>query len=70
MKKTKYPATHIVHCPSGPTNACEDHARQIKGLMNFMGAHVGITACPDGVECDNCVNENKKRPAAIGESCE
>jgi len=56
----KYPATYTVHCPSGPENACEEHARQLRGLYKFMGCHVGITKAPLGAECGNCKNKADK----------
>jgi len=59
--ETNYPATCIVHCPSGPTNACELHADQVEWLMQFMGAHTVRTPAEEGVQCDNCVNEAKNR---------
>lgn len=55
-----YPATLIVHTPSGLTAACEKHAAQIKALMAFMGAHTNATLALDGAECSNCRNESKK----------
>lgn len=51
-----YPATRTVHCPNGPTHACDEHAAQITGLMQYLGAHVVHTAAPDGAQCANCVN--------------
>ena len=57
--KTKYPATRTVHCPSGPVNACDEHAKVITGLMRFLGTHVAHTAAPDNAECANCKNEKE-----------
>lgn len=55
-----HPANCVVHWPSGPVNCCERHARELKSLGNFMGAHVVVTAPPPaGAECGNCVNEAK-----------
>lgn len=59
MNNTKYPATKTVHWPSGPVNACDEHASQLLGLAGFLGSHVGVTAAPDGAECSNCANEAK-----------
>ena len=62
MEETKsFPATRTVHYPSGPTNACDEHAAQLTGLMRFLGGHVVHTAAPDGAQCDNCVNEAKDK---------
>ena len=55
--ETKYPATCTVHCPSGPTNACDYHADAVEKIMRFMGAHTNRTPAPEGAQCDNCVNE-------------
>jgi hypothetical protein len=56
-----FPATRVVHCPSGPTNACESHAAGVTELMNFMGAHVAHTKADPAAQCDNCVNEYKSK---------
>lgn len=58
MTDIKYPATQTVHCPTGPTNACDNRARDIKGLMSFMGTHVAATELTEPAECVNCINEN------------
>ena len=58
-KKIKYPATHLVHCSSGPVYACAKHAAGIINLMKFMGAHTIATKADPGHECSNCVNEEK-----------
>jgi hypothetical protein len=55
-----YPATKIVHWPTGPVNACNDHAAQLVNLARFMGTHVAVTAAPDGAECINCKNKASK----------
>lgn len=54
----KYPATHIVHWPTGPVYACAEHAKQLVGLGGFCGAHVICTLAEPGHECTNCVNES------------
>ena len=53
-----FPAIYTVHWPSGPVNACADHASKLRGLAVFMGCHAGITAAPDGAQCVNCQNEH------------
>ena len=55
----RYPATCTVHTPSGPTNACEEHAAKAENLFAFMGAHTNRTVLTEPAECDNCMNENK-----------
>ncbi len=54
-----YPAAVTMHCPTGPVHSCYMHAAQIRGLMGFLGTHVGETDAPDGAQCANCVNEAK-----------
>lgn len=48
-----------VHCPSGPVVCCEKHTRDLRGMMQFLGAHVAITPAEDNAECSNCTNEAK-----------
>jgi hypothetical protein len=57
----KYPATKFVHTPSGITACCDDHATKLINLMSFMGAHTVCTVLDPEQECQNCINEAKKR---------
>ena len=57
-----YPATHTVHMPSGPVNACAPHATRLDVLAAFMGFHAAITEAPEGATCSNCENEAKAQP--------
>lgn len=59
--KIKYPATHIIHCPSGPTHACEEHAKQIQGVMGVLGTHAVCTPSDGKHECSNCKNEANEK---------
>ncbi len=62
-KKTKvivYPATVIVHWPSGPVACCEKHAKSLITISNMLGGHVGVTVLTEPAECKNCVNEEVK----------
>ena len=52
-----YPATQIVHCPSGPVAACDEHAAQLKALFGLLGGHIVATTLTAPEECTNCVNE-------------
>lgn len=56
----KFPATKIVHWPSGPVAASDDHAKQLLVLAAMLGSHVGVTVARDGSECGNCRNEAAK----------
>ena len=59
--KNNYPASCIVHTPSGPVACCKKHAEGVVNLMQFMGAHANTTELPDDDEreCGNCANEAK-----------
>ena len=57
----EYPATRIVHWPTGPVYTCENHARQLVGMANFLGTHVGVEITTEEKECTNCVNEAKAK---------
>lgn len=68
MTEIRYPATQTVHTPSGPTNACDEHAAGIYNLIGgILGGHVNSTQLEEPAECDNCVNENKNSPDVSGE---
>ncbi len=60
MKKpeTKYPATCIVHWPTGPVACCPKHAQGLVALSNMLGSHIAVTKLEDKAECSNCKNEN------------
>lgn len=60
MSEIEFPAAVVVHTPSGPTNACIEHAEKIVSLFRFMGAHVNCTPIDGSVNCDNCMNESRK----------
>lgn len=53
----KYPATVLVHWPSGPVATCDEHGLQLVGLGNFLGSHIVATPLTVPAECVNCVNE-------------
>ena len=57
MADEKFPATRMVHTPSGPVMCCDKHAYKLTGLLIFLGTHVPQTLAPDGAECSNCKNE-------------
>ena len=59
-EEKNYPATHIVHWPTGPVPCCEKHAKGLVGLANMLGSHVGVTINLDtSLKCTNCINEAK-----------
>lgn len=55
-----HPATATVHWPSGPVDACAQHAKKLMMLAQFMGSHAVSTKAGDGAQCSNCINEAKK----------
>lgn len=55
-----FPATRVVHWPSGPVPCCDRHAHELRGLASFLGTYLGPDTMPAaGVECTNCVNASK-----------
>ncbi len=52
-----FPATKIVHWPSGPVAACDEHAAQLVKVGNVMGSHIAVTFADESAECGNCRNE-------------
>lgn len=57
---TDFPATHVVHWPSGPVVACDKHAKLMKALGEHLGGHIALTLITEPAECINCVNEAKE----------
>lgn len=57
-KEEKYPATMIVHWPTGPVPCCDKHGRALVGLGNMLGSHIAITKVETPQECSNCKNES------------
>ena len=57
MNAVQFPATVIVHWPTGPVPACGAHAQQLVGLGNFLGTHVVASPIHEPAECENCRNE-------------
>jgi len=51
-----YPATQIVHWPTGPVAVCDDHARGLKQLAGVLGAHVVSSLLDKPAVCVNCRN--------------
>lgn len=69
MKKTKvkkvkkYPASCVVHWPTGPVKCCDRHANELLTLGNLLGSHIVATKLiqedeDDLEQCGNCVNES------------
>ena len=53
----KYPASHIVHWPTGPVYACEKHAGGLVMLAQHLGHYIVVSKLEEEQECDNCKNE-------------
>ncbi len=60
IKKKKYPATCVVHWPTGPVNCCEEHAQGLVALSHHLGSHLAVTKLTEKAECSNCISENNK----------
>lgn len=58
MNIKKYPATVIVHWPSGPLAACDKHANALIGISKILGSHVVATKLEEEADCTNCRNED------------
>ena len=61
IEKIKYPATCVVHTPSGAVNCCEKHALQLSSLASAMGWNMNRTALTEEAECSNCVYEKENQ---------
>jgi hypothetical protein len=62
MDEIKYQAIYTCHTSAGQTPCCEDHARKLLALYDFMGCNVVfelIPSCKD-IECAICNNEENK----------
>lgn len=57
--KSQFPATLIVHTPSGPVPCCDSHAEQLTRLIRFIGGHINHTAAMPEDQCSNCINSYK-----------
>lgn len=67
----KYPATCIVHWPSGPVACCERHSEGLVKLANHLGSHVGVQPLFGlEAECTNCVNEAKVKERVLAQVLE
>ncbi len=52
-------ATKLVHWPSGPTYACDHHAKALQKIGSAMRIHIAVEEYTrDNRECTNCYNEN------------
>lgn len=58
-KVKAYPATQVVHWPSGPVSTCDAHGRALVALSTMLGTHIAVTKLTalDEQECSNCKNE-------------
>jgi hypothetical protein len=52
----EFPASVLVHWPTGPVPCCDEHGRQLIALGNFLGSHVVASPLNIPGECINCVN--------------
>ena len=51
-------ATKLVHWPSGPTYACDHHAKALQRIGSAMKIHIAVEEHASGNrKCTNCYNE-------------
>ena len=51
-------ATKLVHWPSGPTYACDNHAKALQRIGSAMKIHIAVEEHASGNRiCTNCYNE-------------
>jgi hypothetical protein len=53
----EYPASMLVHWPTGPVATCDIHGEQLIGVGRFLGTHIVATKLMEPAECVNCLNE-------------
>ncbi len=59
LNPKKYPATMIVHWPTGPVACCDKHGAGLMALDRVLGSHhIVATKLTEPKECSNCINEN------------
>lgn len=62
----KYPATVMVHTPTGPIPCCNCHEEAARNLYSILGCAIAATELEEPAECTNCVNEAKH---AVEKAC-
>ncbi len=58
LLKLQFPATKLVHWPSGPTYACDHHAEALQKIGSAIRIHIAVEDyILDDKQCANCSNE-------------
>jgi hypothetical protein len=55
-----HPAEVLVYTVQGPEPCCRYHADKLAAIMRFMGVFTNEAPAPEGTQCNNCINEDKK----------
>ena len=56
------PSWRVFSCRKcGEVTEVSNLRAQLEGLMRMLGAHTHAVKAPDGVECANCINEEKAK---------
>ena len=59
LSELQVKATKLVHWPSGPTYACDYHAKALQKIGSSMRLHIAVEDyILDDKQCTNCLNEN------------
>ena len=54
-----FQATKLVHWPTGPTYACDYHAKALQKIASSMKLHIAVEDyILDDRQCSNCLNED------------
>ena len=56
-KAKKYPASYLVHWPSGPVSCCARHAADLIRLGDVLGSYIVTTKLEGEAECSICKQE-------------
>ena len=59
LLELQFPATKLVHWPTGSTYACDYHAAALQKIASSMRVHIAVEDyILDDKQCANCSNEN------------
>ncbi len=57
----KYPATCVVHWPTGAVKMCLDHARQLVAVGKALGTYIYCEETGEISNCSHCEKEAEKQ---------
>jgi hypothetical protein len=59
LSELQVKATKLVHWPTGPTYACDHHAKALQKIGSAMKLHIAVeNYILDDKPCTNCLNES------------